>query len=291
METEPTPAPPPKEPASKSRKRKATSGATKEKETKRPRSKASAASPENGKAKDTPAPVPPPKAKTKAPSAAKAKTPPRNGTSKPAARVPNTENTKLLDHLLKRGERPKLFCCLDHDTGDAFGACTFTVAVTEKEARENIDRELRKCKLKASSQHPFTLMRLPVYRECVYFVSTTQSERLIDLIQKEDSLLLERMKPDLVDKLKVYYGLNEKGPIRGGFVAVAETPEKAIRVVMAGSCQGDTSVMDDILGLHTSPDLIEPIEMEPLAMRCGGVFSVNLVKKAVPRGAIGQRCL
>lgn len=181
----------------------------------------------------------------------------------------------LIDKMMMKADYPKIFCCIDHDTGDAFGACTFVVAKCEKDARDFLDNQLSRHKFKTYAQHPYTLLRLPAYRECSYFISATQRERLEEQIQREDSLLLSNIKTKDIDSLQAYYSHYESCPIRGGFIAIAYSQERALKNMMFCAMQNSSN---DQLGLYLCPSIGYSISIEELKMCPGEVIFSNLQK-------------
>lgn len=191
----------------------------------------------------------------------------------------NVNNTKLADRILKRKDNPKLYCCLDHDTKDTLGACTFVVASNEKDAVKYLDKALTKSKFKPSSDHPYTLLRLPTYRECVYFASSKKKELLKEQIIKEDTILLKKMNEDDIDRLKVFYILSEQDIIRGGAIVCSETYKNALRNLIFSTSTKNASLSKDVLGLYMSDEYQDPIEINEMEMVSGTVISL---KPSVP---------
>src|SRR5690606_8064394 len=86
--------------------------------------------------------------------------------------------TGAMNCISGRKDASKLFACHVHDTKDMLGACTFVVAQDEARALECINRRLIAKGFQSRDRHQFTVKRLPVYRECFFFIGSMASKKL-----------------------------------------------------------------------------------------------------------------
>ncbi len=196
----------------------------------------------------------------------------------PVIHIPDDPNPKpepttgLLDCLLGLGNSAKLYCCQDHDTGDVLGACTLVVAPDEDSARKHVDRALQQRGYRTQSGHAYTLIRLPIYRECCFFIGAIYRQKFEEQVTKESSLMLDRIKPKDVMRLNVYYGFSAAHHVRSGYVVVSETLADAKRVLNETV---SATMENDWFGLYGSPEQIRDVQLRRLDMRSGVVVAAT----------------
>lgn len=200
----------------------------------------------------------------------------RNGSAKSSAASSSNgpsskriSNAGLIDSVLGLGKHNKLYCSQDHDTGDVLGACSLVVAMNEEKAREHLDRQLEKRGLKPNHAHAYTMDRLPIYRECCFFIGSIYKQRFDEQVIKEDSLMTDRIKAKDVLKLSVYYGYSSKHHVRSGYVVVSESIEGAYRVLKTAA--GSEKMVTDWFGLYGTLDHIKDVQLRKLDMVGGNV--------------------
>lgn len=185
----------------------------------------------------------------------------------------------LLDCVLGRHHEPKLYCCQDHDARDVRGACSLIVAVDESSARGYLDSALKRHGYKPHSSAAYTIIRLPVHRECGYFIGAIYRSKLEEQIGKEDSLLLERIKPKDVQRLRIFYGFTDDHRVSTGYVAASLSSDGA-RFVLLAESSGTTS--NDQIGLFGVTKHVERLVLHEMPMRNGMVVS-SLFPSTAPR--------
>jgi hypothetical protein len=193
-------------------------------------------------------------------------------TNGPASTDRPMSTSGLLDRVLGLGQTPKLYYCQDHDAPDIRGVCTLIVAKDEEQARAYLDAKLVANRLRPHREHAYVVARLPIYRECCFFVGAIFRERLEEQIGKEDTLMLDRIKPKDLQRLKVYYGFTDSHHVRSGYVAAAETEDGARRILVQNASATTTN---DHIGLYGAPDHAKDVQLHKLRMAVGTVVSAT----------------
>lgn len=194
-----------------------------------------------------------------------------------AARTPSAPKKKrivstsgLLDCILGKSNAPKLFFSQDHIAKDIRGAISLIVAVDENAARQYLDRALAANGYKKDRAVSYTVARLPVYRECCFFLGNIYRRKLEEQIGKEDLLMLDRIKVKDVDKLCIYYGFTDQHCVNTGYVAAATCVDDAYRILYEAS-SGTTD--NDLVGIFGAPEHVYNTTLYKLELKEGTVVS------------------
>jgi hypothetical protein len=165
---------------------------------------------------------------------------------------------------------------MDHNTGDVSGACSLVFAKTEPDAREYLNQELVKHGLLPYQKHKYTLYKLPIYRECIYFINAKQSENLTEQIRRESGLLPSRISIKQMSTLKLYFVYNDRNAIRGGVIIISSNKENAYNLLKKQTQDYNNKFPNDSIGLYTLWDDIEKDDIHEFHITDGKVIMYHI---------------